>query len=617
MKAKVLSSHSPQRRALAQKPGLLAERLDSGRVRLADFGANAGVRTPVVPIPGARVMWLNTRWFMAQSIDLADAAVRSQVERLLLVRYAVQVTGKSTTDAGSSYVADRYGQTGGTTFGGSGRCLTFGGFNVKGVGATALVPVDADWFHSHGFVWHEEAVREAIVSELMNAEAPGGAAAIIALLDTGLCLQHGNGTTGAPRALVVREGFVRLGHLERSVFFGTAGDRSSDQYADALRVAEYAATLFGRKPDPRDELQVMVDNAARHVAFTVAARLWPGGFLSSNVAIDGALVDFGGFRSLPDWRPYIGDPKLPHFGADFAALRATAHSLAYTFGKHLRRDPGLDGLLAAIRARESAMFPDLLADFSSGQDEVAQATVARLGTSLESTVQAQQYAGFDGDSSARLATPALDSSAPIVVSCDPLHVDLPAVDLAALRRAERHLSQRPFLDREALLALVEQHLAPAGGTSSAVDELIQLAVSNSRRIWRRLPGHLIVHAQCSGASWSLLKCSLDGRVADIIWAEGQIVAEEVEVAGFRLRLDELITGHRALVIDDHCQFLVSVDGGPDAIFRLSILDHPVYRLADIVYVYGPDPDNVPTVVRGTERRRTVARKDPSAGQGSL
>lgn len=127
-------------------------------------------------VPAANILWLNERWLFERGVDVRDKVSRERIERRLLSNFACVVADSSVDNAHLDLGrpielwADRYGETGGATHGGSGRAGTRGPFNAKGVGRTPLVSTDTDWYHSHGCMWLEEAIREAIVGETLHLE---------------------------------------------------------------------------------------------------------------------------------------------------------------------------------------------------------------------------------------------------------------------------------------------------------------------------------------------------------------------------------------------------------------------------------------------------------------
>lgn len=312
----------------------------------------------------ASVLWLNDRWFRTLGVDLDQPTQRQQVERWLLDNYAVGIPSQHDPD--SEYVgpaiemnADRYGGTGGTVHGGSGRCLFKAGFNVKGAGRTNLTAGDTDWYHSHGCLWLEEAIRETLFGELAAQVFPKGAVPVIALLDTGTRIFWDDGTTGERRALLVRPNFVRIAHLQRSLFFGTSGFLGSDQELDARRCREVAERLWAGR-GAFDWLHGLAQLIGEQVGFARFHRLWPGPFFSSNFSVDGRLLDFGSFRSLPDWKRRQGAASDLPFGREDEGVAPTLHNLAFLGSRIDAAAPNGSDLCATYRAAADEAFRNAL-----------------------------------------------------------------------------------------------------------------------------------------------------------------------------------------------------------------------------------------------------------------
>lgn len=556
--------------------------METDQVCVSDYGEHVGVHTSVTHLLGARIMWLNSRWFLLHGIDVKDNRVRSIVYDLILSRYAVEVSEKIGDNGRSPYIADRYGQTGGTTFGGSGRCLSLGGFNVKGCGATALVPETADWYHSHGYVWHEEAVREAIISEIMEAEAPSGAASVIALIDTGKYITHDDGTKGASRALIVREGFLRIGHLERSIFFGTSGTKSSSQFLDAQRVGTLIRKVFTDISNPSEYLREIIENVASHVAFTTANRLWPGGFLSSNVGLDGSLVDFGGFRALPSWGPHIGDPNLPVFGSDFLCLRATVYSVSYYYQKYMRLDPCVNELIEIVDKAENRMFDYVVSPAFDVNNDEKSSSYRTLVTKLLSLYVREQADTFVQHQ----ALPDLSLiNRPIYVKCKQLAISDDVEDVAMLRRVQVRLSQRPFLVRETLCAIVDKFLKDMQFLGGNIDDLLNAVVAASRRIFPSLPKELVMLAHACGPSWTLVRSLSTVDNKTVVWVQGQIINEEVIIGDKRFPLRDITDKYRASVSKGYCYFIVATEDTDFDKIIINVLDRDIKVTSSVVYSY--------------------------------
>jgi len=168
----------------------------------------------------------------------------------------------------------------------------------------------------------EEAVREAILSEVCTATFPYGTVPTIAVIDAGAKLRWRDGTYGARRAIIVRPAFLRIAHLMRTIFFGTSGYPESDQVADAAYVRDMWRAI------PTASLQKAFATVGAQFGFGNALRLWPGPFFVSNFTLDGALVDFGSFRALPNWFRAKGESRAHCFGGEATLVAAAARSLA-------------------------------------------------------------------------------------------------------------------------------------------------------------------------------------------------------------------------------------------------------------------------------------------------
>lgn len=315
---------------------------------------------PVRPFRHARVAWLNKRWFSASGVDCADEKQRHTIEKWLIERFGVSVPSEDDPDGQytaeeSTLYADRYGAPSGSISGGSGRVGTLGAFNAKGIGRTPLVALQADWHHSHGCMFLEEAIREAVLSEVCALTFPYGTVPTIAVIDTGARLRWRDGTYGARRAIIVRPAFLRIAHLMRTIFFGTSGYPGSDQVADAA----YVRDMWRRTPTA--SLQKAFSTVGAQYGFGNALRLWPGPFFVSNFTLDGALVDFGSFRALPNWFRAKGESPAHCFGGEATLVAAAARSLARN-AFHAAISLEADDLIESFHRGFASGFSEALAE---------------------------------------------------------------------------------------------------------------------------------------------------------------------------------------------------------------------------------------------------------------
>ncbi|HYJ42182.1 MAG TPA: hypothetical protein VEW08_15420 [Steroidobacteraceae bacterium] len=359
------------------------------------LGEHIAVPFEVRRLPHARLLWLNERWLIEAGFA-HDTQARAEFAARMLRHFAV--TSRVSDLPGTSacqhtLYADRYGGSGGALHGGSGRCGSKDGFIAKGIGKTPLVDEGVDRYHKNGRMSVAEATRETVNAEIANRELPWGAVPTVAIIDAGFDFPYGESAEPRRAAIVVRPQFIRPAHFERSIFFGTGGHRDSAQFLDALRVRDATRAVVAA-PSTYPQLLEMFRRFAQQIGVARARRLWQGRFLSSNVSIDGALVDFGSFRAVPNWRRTIGVAG-ECFGAEIEQLRQTFLSVAGFFGKYAPQAlTGLDPrpYLRELVALERASFLDAcLSGF--GAQKMSDAAPAReLVACIEAYYRCQQAA---------------------------------------------------------------------------------------------------------------------------------------------------------------------------------------------------------------------------------
>lgn len=310
---------------------------------LAAISESVLVPFRVRPLGEATVVWLNDRWFAEHGLlTHIDGALRQRVCNWILKSFAITaVDGQqrpSDTAQTTTAKADRYGSSSGTSqHGGSGRVATVDHFQIKGVGRTPLVGAEAPWIHAHGVAPMREAVYEAIMGEIFNAELPLGSVPVIAIVDAGATLQtEGEHTSLDRRALIVRPAVLRPGHMQRAALFvpasacielgpGTDANRTYDviRYVGSLS-SETLAKL--RLPlSLADCCKRLVTQAA----YADALRLYSGGLFSSNVSLDGAVLDFGVGRAVDDWSRYQPHAHAAGFGQDVVRIARMAQTIQF------------------------------------------------------------------------------------------------------------------------------------------------------------------------------------------------------------------------------------------------------------------------------------------------
>jgi hypothetical protein len=279
------------------------------------FGESFFEQVPINHEPQGKLFWLNAEWFHSYGIDVFDKATRLKAEKWLLDTFSIQ-----TCDANepSNLVAraDRYGGNGGTPHGGSGRCVYRGRFNVKGVGRTPLVPPGLS-SHSNGEYLMVEAIRGVIYSELAHFETPKGAVPTIAIIQ----LPPFDLAPEDRRCLIIRPNFIRPAHFQRSLLFGTAGFKDSDQYKDNKRVKAVRQKLAELAIGWRE----IAKSHASAIGSLDAMRMSQGRYTSSNMSIEGKVADFETFRIFDSWfyTKNINRDAYP-FGKELELLKSSA-----------------------------------------------------------------------------------------------------------------------------------------------------------------------------------------------------------------------------------------------------------------------------------------------------
>jgi hypothetical protein len=219
--------------------------------------------------------------------------------------------------------ADRYGGTGTGAAGGSGRCTALNGLQTKGVGVTPLVAPVADPFHASGTMMLFEAATEALFAGVYQASLPFGAVAVHAVILTGGRYSQPLGDDAdarCVRSLAIRPFVPRPAHFMRNFMYPdgnrAAGPTAHGITVDCWRTEQAMAclatnfktslTLSASENDEMALLDAGLRELTRRLAWQCAAgfaKRLPHGTLScSNIALNGAYLDFGVSNFLPSYR---------------------------------------------------------------------------------------------------------------------------------------------------------------------------------------------------------------------------------------------------------------------------------------------------------------------------
>lgn len=195
-------------------------------------------------------------------------------------------------------------------------------------------------------------MRETILSELVDAEFPHGAVPTLAIIDTGTkqVWEQCHPPKVERRCILVRSCFLRPAHFERAAGFLAHDDRGG--YLDRLRVAHMFRTameLFGRETI-LSTYRAFWLKWAEQLAYAFIHRLPHCGDNTSNIALDGKLLDFGAMTAVPSWARISAMLSAPPVGENVATLIEAITVHARHLAHHV--DPNV-GTPARIRATVS------------------------------------------------------------------------------------------------------------------------------------------------------------------------------------------------------------------------------------------------------------------------
>lgn len=287
-----------------------------------------------------RLLWLNRR-AMRYDPQFDAAGSESAHERHLLRNCALTLTADASAkvagDTEVLAVADRYGGTGIGRNGGSGRAVFVNGYHVKGIGRTSLVSVLTDRAHASAWAYLEECVREAVLSEVVNAEFPFGAVPVPAIIETGVVQVWDTDYGPKPerQCLLVRPTFIRPAHFTRATDYISANQKEGALDANRVALTSCSAVdLFGAEDFSHSWGQFWL-RWAEQLAYAYAHRLTHGGNTESNVALDERLLDFGAMTALPSLARVSTMQGGPSAGMDMLFQAQAMQAVAPFLGRHI------------------------------------------------------------------------------------------------------------------------------------------------------------------------------------------------------------------------------------------------------------------------------------------
>jgi len=489
-------------------------------------------------LPDARMVWVNQRVMRQDPAFIACGGTLATYSDYLLQACAYVIATEDTGDSLAIGVADRYGGRGIGHNGGSGRAVVVNGYHVKGVGRTPLIGTITDEAHASGGAYLEECVRETIFAELAAAEFPGGTIPTLAIIDTGLVQvwQEDHGPRPERRCLLIRPSFVRPAHFERAPSYISIDPR--DGYVDSQRVRhafQTATELWGH-----DSLPAIYEKFwltwSEQLAYAFAHRLPHGGDSTSNIALDGQLLDFGAMTAIPSWARISLKWSGPPAGESLYYLVQAVRSHAIFLGRYVDATlatPEAIGcaLNAVVQRYQAALLREMLrlAGLTRPQAESllqAEPAVSRLLGRLMTHYRREQFTLFEGTPSPRIPwdIERLWSSEPpthwlllrdflmekrdLLSECGRVDHELWA-ERVKLRSRSRPALYRARIKRELYLTL-ELHMAGVALNQNSLDRLIAETVCQNRRDSHIEPNDAIPigFARGATASYALFR-SLD------------------------------------------------------------------------------------------------------------
>jgi hypothetical protein len=211
--------------------------------------------------------------------------------------------------------AEMYGGAGLAANAGGVRCANLGTVQIKGVGPTALAGRTTDKWHKHGACSLQDAIKEAIFSELFHVALPHGASRPVAIYDIGVTFATEIGVdklpSSAPRALFVRQPIVRLAHFMRSAFMNvdhSIAVRELPRMRAVVPLLVDALCVGHKNPcleAARDGLIGLYWRVLEQTISMRLSRLVHGSMIPSNFGVDGRLIDFTTATSVSTLQPVV------------------------------------------------------------------------------------------------------------------------------------------------------------------------------------------------------------------------------------------------------------------------------------------------------------------------
>ncbi len=270
-------------------------------------------------------------------------------------------------------LAERYGGEGVGRNGGGARCGLDGTLQIKGIGKNPLAGEDNHFWHSHGGCALELAVREAIWGEVCHTALPYGGARAYAIVSTNTEVPYPShqGRRDARRALLYRQPKLRPAHFLRSIFFSPAPAMRglpTDSVRTMFAVEKFwhaMQTMGIMREDCHEDnaIDEILRRSAQQIATARAKKLMHGGLSPSNIALDGAWLDYDTITTVSDYgRVIMGGFDIADFWGEHSQLPKAFEELFFTLKKYGdRHHAPINISSSSIRSRFSCFFAPALA----------------------------------------------------------------------------------------------------------------------------------------------------------------------------------------------------------------------------------------------------------------
>lgn len=262
----------------------------------------------------SEVVWINKELIQEYGIELDEDTLKKElIENFSYVSKGYAKKIRIITNDKKQFMADQYGSRHEVCNGGSARCGLNGHFQIKGIGRNPLVAANMSESHSHGKLFIDEAISEAIWGEICHKHLPYGAIRTLAIIKTNIKHKFGylDDEPNKHCALAIREVSVRPAHFERCTFFWPEESYSYLRDNDANRVRKavpYLSSLLlgdNQNASLGDALNIVVDRLACQIAASRVKGIPHGSLTSSNISVDGRFLDFGTITAVPDFGNYV------------------------------------------------------------------------------------------------------------------------------------------------------------------------------------------------------------------------------------------------------------------------------------------------------------------------